>query len=103
MGVYIKHGYCPEARFRIQPKTSLAASRSSVALLNSSSSTNVTEATEPSGRILTTSPFFVKSAIPLDLYPHGSYYLQNSIFPDSRKKLSNKPGSKKSSLTLPRW
>lgn len=88
--VYIKHGYCPEARFLIQPKTALAASRSSVSLVNSSS-TNESAATEASGRILTTSPFFVESAIPLDLYPPGSYYLHNNIFPDSRKKQSKKP------------
>ena len=65
--VYIKHSYCPEARYLIQPST--------------------TKPPSVAGRILAPSPFLSLSGPSLDFYPSGSHYLQNSIFPDSRNKL----------------
>ena len=65
--VYIKHSYCPEARHLLQPPT--------------------TQSPTVAGRILAPAPFVSLSGSSLDFYPSGSHYLQNDIFPDSRKKL----------------
>ena len=122
--VYVKHSYCPEARFKISSSltatTAVAVASASTSLLSSNAS----------GRILTPSPVLGKTdfiylkncnaveayqaihtrcfdlidlnmwlhesfcscypGVPLDLYPPGSYYLLNNIFPDSRKKYAAK-------------
>ena len=67
--VYIKHSYCPEARRLLQPATTPSSPPPSA---------------DVEGRILDLSP----SGLGADFYPSGgSYYLQNNIFPDSRKRL----------------
>ena len=76
--VYIKHSYCPEARFLLQPSS-----------VNKSSP-------QPIGRIITSQSEIIGE--PLNLYPPGSYYLHNNIFPVSKMKNSRYHHGKNFSL-----